>query len=349
MDTLKKCLLVSLGISLTGCQMLTYVAKSGYGQLELLSKRTPIEKVLKEPALDAEKKKKLELAQEARRFAEETLHLKPTKNYQSYVELKRPYVTYVVSAAEKWDLKTFNFDYPLVGKMPYKGYFNEDDAKDEQLRLQKEGLDTYLRGISAYSTLGWFNDPLLSSMLRYKEHDLVNTIIHETVHATLYIKNAADFNEQLATFLGNKGMELFYLTKEGANSETLKLVQKENIDSGVFSEFISQEIRDLKEWYKNLQPEQRQEALKEARLKEIQERFVKNVKPRLLTSGYQYFERLNLNNARLVMYRTYVQDLSRFEKLYELMGRDYQKFINKCRELEKAKNPEEELNKWILQ
>lgn len=333
--------------SLTGCQMLTYVAKSGYGQLELMRSRVPIQEALKNPHLDADKKSKLLLAEEARTFAEQVLHLKRTKNYQTYVELNRPYVTYVVSAAEKWRLQIYNFQYPLLGKMPYKGYFNEEDAKAEQQRLNKKDLDTYLRGVSAYSTLGWFNDPLLSSMLRYKEHDLVNTIIHETVHATLYIKNAADFNEQLATFLGNKGMELFYLQKEGPQSQTLKLVQDENHDNQIFSEFISDELNELREWYNNLPSDQRSPSVKEKRLQEIQIRFAKNLKPLLKTESYRMFDKLELNNARLLIYRTYVQDLSRFEKLYELTGKDYQKFIDKCRELEKSKDPEQELASWI--
>lgn len=348
MDPLKRIALwLPLILSLTGCQMLTYVTKSGYGQLKLLSQRTPIEEVLENPELAPEKRAKLLLAQEARSFAENTLHLKPTKNYKTYVELDRPYVTYVVSAAEPWNLKIHNFSYPFLGKMPYKGYFNEEDAKDEEKRLQSENLDTYLRGVSAYSTLGWFNDPLLSSMLRYKEYDLVNTIIHETVHATLYIKNAADFNEQLATFLGNKGMELFYLQKEGPDSETLKTVQDENHDSRVFSEFISEEIKALKEWYTQLPQEQRLQEVKDKRLREIQLRFVQNVKAKMKTSNYDQFENLKLNNARILIYRTYVEDLSRFEKLYDLMGRDFQKFINKCRELEKAQDPEQELASWI--
>lgn len=330
----------------SGCQM-GYLMKSGYGQMKLLNSRVPVDEALKDPSLDEGKKKKLVLAQDARAFAETELHLKPTKNYTSYVELGRPYVTYVVSAAPKWELKHHQWSYPFMGKMPYKGYFKEDDAKEEEKSLQQDNLDTYMRGVSAYSTLGWFNDPILSSMLRYDDYDLVNTIIHETVHATLYIKNSADFNERLATFLGNKGAELFYLKKEGADSPTLKQIQSENEDSKVFSQFISAELDALEKWYKDLPASERSEEKRSQRIQQIQSKFSSEIVPRLKTDSYKRFAEANLNNARLLVYRTYMQDLSDFEKLYELRDRNYFSFLEACRGLEKAKDPSAELKKML--
>lgn len=324
-----------------------YLMKSGYGQMKLLSSRVPIAEALEDPQLSDEQKNKLRLAQEAREFAEKNLHLKPTKNYTSYVDLGRPYVTYVVSAAPKWELKHYQWSYPLMGKMPYKGYFNEADAKEEERELQEEGMDTYLRGVSAYSTLGWFNDPLLSSMLRYENYDLVNTILHETVHATLYIKHAADFNERLATFLGNKGAEQFYRQKEGPDSPTLKHIQLENEDSHLFSRFISAELKDLEKWYLEIPPTERTEALRHNRIRLIQEKFKTELQPRLRSDSYKKFPEIKLNNARLLIYKTYMQDLGDFEKLYELTGNNFSAFIEKCKSLESAKNPEKALKELI--
>ncbi|MGE9744687.1 aminopeptidase [Bdellovibrio bacteriovorus] len=330
----------------SGCQM-GYLMKSGYGQMKLMNSRVPVEEALKDPKLAEDKKKKLLLAQEARIFAETELHLKTTKNYTSYAELGRPYVTYVVSAAPKWELKHHQWSYPFMGKMPYKGFFNEDDAKEEEKSLHQDNLDTYMRGVSAYSTLGWFNDPILSSMLRYDDYDLVNTIIHETVHATLYIKNSADFNERLATFLGNKGAELFYLKKEGADSPTLKLIQSENDDSKVFSKFISAELDALEKWYKELPASERSEEKRAQRIQQIQSKFSSEIVPHLKTDSYKKFADAKLNNARLLVYRTYMQDLSDFEKLYEIRDRNYFSFIEACRGLEKAKDPSAELKKML--
>ncbi|MGZ3815146.1 MAG: aminopeptidase [Bdellovibrio sp.] len=335
-----------LGIILSGCQM-GYLMKSGYGQMKLLSSREPIEEVLKNPKLDENKKRKLQLAQEAKEFAEKDLHLKQTKNYSSFVELHRPYVTYVVSAAPQWELKHYQWSYPFMGKMPYKGFFNEADALEEEKLLQKENLDTYMRGVSAYSTLGWFNDPVLSSMLNYDDYDLVNTIIHETVHATLYIKHAADFNERMATFLGNKGAEQFYLKKEGSDSPTLKKIRLENEDHALFSSFISEELKNLETWYKELPVNERSDEKRKARIKEIQQKFTLVLQPKLKTDSFKHFPDLKLNNARLLVYKTYMQDLTDFEKLYELLGRDYSLFITKCQSLEKVEDPVEALKELI--
>lgn len=229
--------------------------------------------------------------------------------------------------------------------MPYKGYFDEEKAKAEEDELKKQDLDTYRRGVSAYSTLGWFSDPLLSSMLGYSEHELVNTLIHETTHATLYIKSSADFNERMATFVGNKGMEIFYHQREGLQSPTLALAKKENEDDRAFSEFISREIKNLEAWYKT-NPEKNEEA-RLAKIAEIQKRFVKDLQPRLKSGSYKKFPEIQLNNARLLIYKTYMQDLSEFEKLYELSSQNMETFLNHCRSLEDHEKPEQGLKELI--
>lgn len=340
---------LSLGILLlTGCQA-SYYLKSAYHQVKILNARVPVEQALKDPQLTEEQKEKIRISVDALYFAESQLGLTGKGNYTSYVDLHRDYVSWVVSAAESWQLKHRHFSYPIVGKMPYKGFFSEEEAQQEKLRLEKEELDVYLRGVSAYSTLGWFRDPILSSMLRYSEHDLVNTIIHETVHATLYIKNSADFNERLAVFIGNTGTELFYQQREGKDSPTLKTIAAENQADRLFSKFISQELKDLEEWYQALPVEDRKPEVKARRLKEIQIRFSENLKPKLTPGSFARFEKTELNNAYLMVFKTYMQDLSDFEKLYEMVGKDMRRFMDHVKTLEKVDNPEKGLKELILQ
>ena len=152
-------ILLSL-LLLQGCQI-GYILKSSYHQANLLWKRVPIEEALSDPWLPTEARRKLRLAIDAKSFAQSQLKLESTKNYSSYVRLNDPYVTYAVSAARPYEMKAHLWSFPFVGKVPYKGYFSKEEALEEEKDLQKEGLDTYVRGVAAYSTLGWFNDPII--------------------------------------------------------------------------------------------------------------------------------------------------------------------------------------------
>jgi predicted aminopeptidase len=335
------CLLGTLSVvALSGCQM-PYLIKSAYSQADLLRRRVPIDEALKNESLTEQQKAKLKLAVDARVFAEKELGLKATENYTSYVQLDRPFVTYVVSAAPKNELTHHLWRYPVVGSLPYKGFFNPDDAKEEADKLKAEGLDVYVRGVSAYSTLGWFRDPILSSMLVYRDFELVNTVIHETVHATVYIKSEADFNERLATFIGHKGTELFYAQREGIDGTGIREMSADAHDERLFSEFISRELDQLEKWYGERKDTSIAEDARHARLREIQERFVAEVRPKLkLAASYKNFETAELNNARLLTFRLYLQDLSDFEAVFKKLGESFPKMLSFCKSLEKEDDPQ---------
>ena len=331
--------LILIPLILSGCQI-GYLLKSAYSQADLLSKRVPIEKALQDPALSAEQKSKLVLARDARIFAENELGLAHTKNYTTFVQLKQPYVTWVVSASVKDELKHHLWKYPLIGEMPYKGFFDPQGAAEEAASLRADGFDTYVRGVTAYSTLGWFRDPVLSSMLGYKDYDLVSTIIHETTHATVFIKSEADFNERLATFIGEKGAEAFYLKREGADGATLKRMSDDSADEKRFAEFISRELDDVDKWYASRKSSPIPETERLARLKSIQEKFVAELKPKLKDpKGFSRFEKTELNNAQLLTYRLYFQDLSQFQKVFDKLGRDFPKMLEFCQTLAKTDDP----------
>jgi predicted aminopeptidase len=332
--------LLFISVFISGCQMGYYIS-SAHNQFSMMNTRVSITEAFQSPNLTLAQKEKINLSQKARVFAFERLKLKKTENYNTFIDLKRPYVTWVVHAAEKWQMKNYEWKYPIVGAMPYKGFFNEADAKAEADELLKNGFDTYVRGVSAYSTLGWFTDSLLSSMLRYKDHDLVNTIIHEIVHTTIYVKNNSDFNERLAVFIGGKGSEMFYKELEGENSQTLKLIADENEDDKLFSEFITKELKDLEKWY--IDNPVKDEAARTARLNQIHTNFDSQLAPRLKTNSYQKFSKEKMNNARMGLYKTYMQGLSDFEDAYKRHGSDLLKFIDVIKGLEDSKDPEADL------
>ena len=329
---------------LSACQ-LSYLIENSYHQVGLWAKAQSIQKVLQRKNLQEKQKTKLQLIQEILQFAEKELHLKNTKNYQTFIQLNRSYVVYALNAAPKWEIRNYIWRFPIVGRVPYKGFFNKKRALREFEKLKEKGLDVYLRGVSAYSMLGWFKDPVYSSMLQYDDHDLVNMILHETAHANLFIPNAAEFNEQLATFIGNKGVELFYIQKQGKDSPLMEQIKKENQDKKLFYDFIAKEITLLKQWYKKQHPLPKDKnqmkkkfLLREEKFESIKARFTRNILPQLQTKDYVHFPKRKLNNARLLLFSTYYDSLDDFEKLYNLSDRSFPKFLAHCRSLKGAKD-----------
>ncbi|HPI39324.1 MAG TPA: aminopeptidase [Pseudobdellovibrionaceae bacterium] len=312
----------------TSCQV-TYLAKSAYSHLKIISSQVPLDEALSNPELSENEKEKIKLTLKVRSFIDQDLGLNVGKNYSTFVLLDKPYPVYVLQAAEPWELKSYQWWFPIVGHVPYKGYPTLEIAQKEA-DLIKDKYDVYVRPVPAYSTLGWLKDPLLSSMLKYKDHDLVNMLIHESVHATIFIKDDADFNERLATFLGNKGTELFYLKHEGPNSKTLELIQKENYDDRKFSDFISQELELLTEWYKEQKNKNVQDPnLKAQRLMQIQENFEKSLRSQMKSLNYGSFKSKSLNNAILLSYKTYMYDFSTLEKQYQESNQDFKIFLKR--------------------
>ena len=305
-----------------------------------------MEKVLKDPHVDKQTKKKLRLIQEIKDFAEKDLQLKKLGSYSSFVSLGRPYVTYLLRVSPIYELKSYEWGFPFVGKFPYKGYFNKSGAETEAKKFPKDSYDTYIRGVSAYSTLGWFNDPILSSMLNYDEITLVTLIIHELFHGTIFIKNQTRFNEHMANFISYIGTKMFYIKKEGKNSSHIQLIEDSNHDRFLFSKFISKEIKELRSWYQENKGSIDKES-KWAKMRSIQDKFIREIKPRLKSSNYDGFSRLKLNNAQLLSYETYVEDLSHFEKLYHKMNNNFSELLKYLESLESSPSPQKDLEAYL--
>lgn len=313
----------------TSCQV-SYLAKSAYNHLKILSNQVPLEQALKSENLSEKEKEKIQLTLKVREFIQNDLGLNLGKNYSTFVSLETPYPVYALQAAEAWELKPYQWWFPIVGHVPYKGFPTEEIAQKEAQALAEKSYDVYVRPVPAYSTLGWLKDPLLSSMLRHQEHELVNVLIHESVHATIFIKDDADFNERLATFLGNKGTELFYLKQEGAQSKTLTQILAENEDGHRFSAFISEELQSLERWYKEQKTQKTATVeMKEQRLKEIQNKFEKVVVLQMKSNSYKFFLKKKLNNAILLSLKTYFYDFKELEQQFKEAGGDFKMFLKK--------------------
>lgn len=315
-----------LGFIAAGCS-LGYIAEQSQGQYNLLYKKRDFEKVLQDPQFDPETKRKIRLVIEVKDFSETVLKLKPSKNYKGFVQLDDKYVTYVVTASPKNKIDAYIWSFPIIGKVPYKGFFKKNKAEVEAKNLRDKNYDVLLRGISAYSTLGWFSDPLLSSMTNMSDIDLVETVIHELTHGTYFKNNDTDFNERLATFVGEKGVELFYKSKEGDQSETVKKIILQKKDSLLFHNFMKQEILKIEDFYKNSDQSTNLENLRELQFEQLKTRFKTKIIPQLKTEIYKNFGDSKINNAVLLNYRLYYDDLNHFESLFNKANHDWDLFF----------------------
>jgi len=336
----------------SGCSSYVgYLGHVSYGQINLLTNRISIEEALEKYTFSPENKKKLMLISELKTFAIDSLDLEIDETiYSSYVHLDRPYVTYILRVSSAYQLKTYEWEFPITGNTPYKGFFEKEKAYEEAKKFPKDKYDISIGGVRAYSTLGWFNDPVLSSMLSYSETEFVSTIFHELIHTILFFKDHINFNERIAEFIGRKLAIQFYQKKEGLSSPTVEKMKNEWEDEILFSTFMSQEYKKLDEWYKENMGKITKE-MKQNRLKQIQDRFLNTIKPGLKTDSYNYFSSIRLNNAILLSYRTYNYNMAEFEKLFNSspINQDIKAFIEYCSEFEDEDNPEKALSQKINQ
>jgi predicted aminopeptidase len=199
-------LAVALGITPTGC----YISRAAYEEARILSRRQPITRLVADTSTNPALRAKLRLVQEARRFAIDSLALTARKSFTAYSRLDRDTLVLVLSAAYRDRLERKTWWFPVVGSFPYKGFFDFPGALRTAESLRNDGFDVTVGPSSAFSTLGWFNDPLVSTTVRADSVTLVNTIMHELLHNTFFAKGTVSFNESFATFVGGRGVEHFF-------------------------------------------------------------------------------------------------------------------------------------------
>jgi len=193
-------------ILFVSCQTVGYYGQAATGQISLLLGRQQIDSLLQTPDLDAETRRKLQLVLDAREFATQELNLQAGDSYLSFTALEQPYVLWNVFAAPEFSTEPTQWCYPIAGCVSYRGYFREEAAQRFAAQLTGQGLDVYSGGVDAYSTLGWFDDPLTSAVLRRPDHRLVALLFHEIAHQRLYLPGDTMFNESFATFVEQEGL-----------------------------------------------------------------------------------------------------------------------------------------------
>jgi predicted aminopeptidase len=303
----------------SGC----YTLKQGFILLGYLSKAVPLKKLI----ADFEERRFAERVEDIRRFSREALGLKRNKNYTTYVSIDRDYLAAVVSAAQPDAFVPYEWHFPLVGAVPYKGFFNTEDARAEAEKLKKKGLDVWIRGVDAFSTLGWFKDPLYSYMKNYPTYQLADLLIHEQLHATVYLAGQSQFNEELAEFVGGEGARLYMEKTFGAASPEYRAMLDDKADNAAFVDFIRGLTAELDALYHGAFPREEKLREKERVIARAQERFAAEYHQRFRGEKHRFFSSMTINNAYLELYRLYYSGGDYLASLYERSGKDLRRLI----------------------
>ncbi len=251
-----KIFLILVGVLLLGYSIFNYqLVKYGFaqlkGQVKILYYAEPIEKKLSDNSFPDSLKTKLRLIQEIKSFAHDSLGLIVSKNYTKVYDQKGKPVLWVITACRAFSMQDYEWNFPFLGDVSYKGFFEKERGEPELKRLEDAGFDTEYRPISAWSTLGWFEDPILSNMLRRSEGQLTELIIHELTHTTLYLPGSVDYNENFATFVGEQGAIQFLKYKFGTNSTAYTNYIQYQQDEEIYGDYMIKAVHDLDRLYQH--------------------------------------------------------------------------------------------------
>lgn len=330
--------IAAMSLVLCDCSSLRYYTQAVHGQGELVFHRHAVSAVVSDPATDPKLAARLRLAQQARRFASQRLDLPDNRSYTSYVELHRPYVVWNVFATPRFSVDAVPQCFPITGCVAYRGWFREADAKADAAKLQARGDDVWIGGVPAYSTLGWFADPILSSMLSWDDDELDSTIFHELAHQLIYVKNDTAFNESFATFVQTEGL------REWRQSRGLPPQdgRDQAVDDG-FARLVL-DLRDrLKKLYASDVNEAAMAAGKQREIEAFRARYAR-WRDRDWPNDHRYdsWVAKPINNARLLPFGLYDQWMPAFGVLFERAERSWPAFYVGVRALAKLPKTQRE-------
>ncbi len=296
-----------------------YVLRAGWEEARILAAREPIHDVVRDTAAPAETRAKLRLVQDARDFAERSLGLDPGDSFRSFARVDRDTLLLVVSASPEFELRWKTWWFPIVGRVPYRGYFDFERARRLAEELRAEGYDVSLRPASAFSTLGWLPDPLLSTTLRLDSLALAETVIHEITHSTYYPAGQARFNESFANFVGHRGAVEFFC---GAVADPAACARAEDRwhDARVFGRFFESLVEPLRDLYASDLAADRKRAEKRELFRQAAERYREEVLPELRADRFGELDPDRLDNAWVLSRLLYYSRLDDFEAVYQSRG-----------------------------
>lgn len=312
-------------LSLGACSTLDYYGHLARGQVQLLQASQPVDALLRDPQVDAGLKQRLVLTQQARDFASAELGLPDNRSYRRYADIQRPYVVWNLFATAEFSVKPELHCFPIAGCVAYRGYYSQGRARGAAALLQQQGFDTYLGGIEAYSTLGWFNDPILNTMLRWNDERLVAVLFHELAHQQLYVADDTAFNESFATFVEREGLRQWQLAR-GLNA----VDRREARQREQFSALVLASRARLEQLYASDLAVDAMRAAKQAEFERLRQEY-RTLREREWggRGRYDAWVAAPLNNAKLLPFGLYDKWVAAFAALFAEVGGDWPRFYQR--------------------
>lgn len=341
-NILKYSALIFIALTVSACSSFGYYMDLMAGHSELLEQRKPVADILEEKETKPKLRKLLETSQKIRDFASNELYLPENDSYRLYADLKRPYAVWNVVAAKEFSIKPKKWCFLIVGCLSYRGYYSKEEATAFANELKAQGYDVYVGGASAYSTLGWFDDPLLNTMMYKSEARRAGVIFHELAHQVVYIDNDSAFNEAFATTVEQEGIRK-WLARKGKNDKYQEYLRDKHRDSQ-WNQLLEDTRKQLKGIYKLKISSNEKKLAKQHAFSELQKKYQQLKKT---WNGYNVYDKWmnqDLNNAHLLLVATYHDLVPTFKAILKNENYDMKKFyvaVEKYGQLDKEKRNEQ--------
>ncbi|MDX2198428.1 MAG: aminopeptidase [Phycisphaerae bacterium] len=341
----------ALALGAVGCDGLRYVGHLLDGQFAIEANTEPIDQVLASGRLSEADAAKLRLVVEARQFAIDQIGLSAGQSYTTFHDTEGKPLVYNLSASRKDALVAYEWSFPIVGSFPYIGFFDEAYLNEVEQDLIDQGYDTFTYQPDAYSTLGLRADPVRSPMLKRDDVSLIDTIIHEVLHNTIWRPNDFTFNETMATFVGRQGAVEFLERRGAAGQALIERARARYADDAKLNDFLISLFNELKSYYDQPGDREAKIAGREAVFERGRERFRTSVQPTLSRpEAYNYYAELPANNAFILLFARYNYDLSKFEAVYAATGRSWPRTLEVFRGAARAGgDPFAYLDRWLAE
>ena len=307
---------------LNGCAGVSYYGQLASGQLQLLRAREPVSRVIADPARDQQLRAHLTQSQKARTFASQQLQLPDNQSYRLYADIGRPFVVWNVFATPEFSLTPQNHCFPIAGCVAYRGYYSQSAARGEAALQRLQGMDVSIGGVEAYSTLGWFNDPIISSMMAWGDERLATLIFHELAHQRFYVKDDTEFNESFATFVEQEGTRQWRAFRGLPPDSGAQVQQRDQ-----FIQLVLETRTRLERLYTLPLSADRMRQRKADEFERLRGEY-RQLRDSQWAGDKRYDAWINapMNNARLLPFGLYDQWVPAFAALFRQMGGDWVKF-----------------------